>query len=400
MSEEPYSFLEEKIKEDTFNIKKIGNKALQMIALGLIFGLATCVGFFMLKPWAESTFRGDPQEIQIPDDEDVIAQEQRNQELQNNQQELTVEDYEMLHVSIGQVADVAAKSMVYVSGSGEETVGSAGVIVADNGQELLMVVNVFGFENVKDCSVKFADDRVYPGTMKQYSKKLHIGIVSVNKAVVDEATSAAIQVAELGNSNILSSGTTLMGLGNLYGYEDGTAYGIASSVNQSVYFADGDYSILVTDIAGSANSNGVLFDIEGNVVGIIANKVAEKTQDSVLTAYGISTLKREIELMSNGKGVPYIGIIGTVVTEKISAEKGIPRGLYVTEVEEESPAMSAGIQSGDIITSIGGEEILSLASYRNALITKEIGDSVRLKGQRMGAENYVDIDFDVTIDKK
>lgn len=399
-SEEQYSFLEEKIKEERFNIRKIRNQALKLLAMGLVFGIAACIGFYMLKPWAQSVFQGQPQEIEIPEDEDTLSGEALQEQVQIVQPELTIADYEKLNVSVRQVVNTAQKSMVTVTDSQTDDSRTAGVIVADNGQELLIVVNTLLLGNGQEYKVKFIDDVLYPAVIKQSCNNLNIGVLSVNKADISESTWSSIQVAELGNSNIFSQGGTLIALGNLYGYEDGVAYGIASSVNQSVCFADGEYGILVTDITGNENSSGILFDIDGKVVGILMNRVAEKTQSRVLAAYGISALKREIEMMSNGKAVPYIGIIGTVVTEKIAEATGMPKGLYVTEVEAESPAMKAGIQNGDIITGIGDEDIFSLAGYRNAMIEKEQGSSVQLKGQRYGAESYVEIGFDVTIDRK
>ena len=60
-----------------------------------------------------------------------------------------------------------------------------------------------------------------------------------------------------------------------------------------------------------------------------------------MTGYGISGLKSEIELLSNGQAVPYIGIRGLDVTAEIEAQ-GIPGGVYVRTVETDSPAMAAG----------------------------------------------------------
>ena len=106
-----------------------------------------------------------------------------------------------------------------------------------------------------------------------------------------------------------------------------------------------------------------------------------------------------IELMSNGKAVPYIGILGIDVTESIE-QQGIPQGVYVKEVEVDSPAMAAGIQSGDIITSIGGAEVKTISAYQSVLIDKEVGSKVKIRGQRQGSGGYVDIDFNVTVGSK
>ena len=153
--------------------------------------------------------------------------------------------------------------------------------------------------------------------------------------------------------------------------------------------------MIVTDMPKSAESSGILFNIDGAVVGIIAPDLGADT--GVLSAYGISSIKSEIELMSNAKEVPYIGIVGTMITEDIATAQSIPEGFCVTEVEADSPAMKAGIQNGDIITHIDKKKIESVIGYHSTMITQDVGTEVTLTGQRRGAEEYVEIHFTVTI---
>ncbi len=402
---EQYAFIEEKIKSDTFDIKKTMNKLSWIACIGLVFGAFACISFFALKPWAESVFQKEPDKIEIPADAPVVEEDEPVQEQESTLPELTIENLEQLNYELNKVASQAQKSMVNVIGvivndqEEEEKLSVAGVLVADNGQELLMLADVSDIGNAKLYKVKFFDDAEYDVNLKQMSENSHIGIFSIKKNIISDATWSKIAVAQFGSSNAFARGKTMIALGNLYGYENEMGYGIASSVDLHIARTDGEYSMLVTDIPGSAGNSGVLFDIHGNIVGIINNEIAQKSQGSVIVAYGISSLKNEIELMSNGKPIPYIGIIGTVVNDIIAKEQNIPEGLYVTEVEPESPAMAAGIQSGDIITDIGIRTIESLAGYQSELMTKEVGEEIRLKGMRYGADSYVEINFNVTVGK-
>ena len=104
-----------------------------------------------------------------------------------------------------------------------------------------------------------------------------------------------------------------------------------------------------------------------------------------------------IELLSNGEQVPYFGITGVTVTEDISQQQGIPLGVYVQEVQADSPAMAAGIQSGDVIVGIGKEKIVTLSAYRMLLLKQEAGKSVKLEGMRKGTDGYVAIEYNVTV---
>lgn len=122
---------------------------------------------------------------------------------------------------------------------------------------------------------------------------------------------------------------------------------------------------------------------------------------SLIYGYAISNIKDIIEFLSNGIGVPYIGVCGTDVTDSMAEERGIPKGVYVKEVEANSPAMAAGIQSGDIITQVDGTGVNSFDVYHNILMTKKGVQVLNLKGCRQGAgDEYVDIDFSVNVGTK
>ena len=110
-------------------------------------------------------------------------------------------------------------------------------------------------------------------------------------------------------------------------------------------------------------------------------------------------MKDVIEFLSNGQGVPYIGIWGVDVTEEIE-EQGIPKGLYVKNVDADSPAMAAGIQSGDVITGVDDVEIASYSVYHGTLMGKKVGSEAVIKGQRQGVDGYVDIEFKVKVGSK
>ena len=80
---------------------------------------------------------------------------------------------------------------------------------------------------------------------------------------------------------------------------------------------------------------------------------------NLLTAYGITELKRTIEQMSNNKERAYLGVHGADVPKEAIEDTQIntPAGTYIREIEIDSPAMAAGIQSGDVVTKIDNTEI-------------------------------------------
>ena len=164
--------------------------------------------------------------------------------------------------------------------------------------------------------------------------------------------------------------------------------------------ADGQYQTIYTDVAGDISGSGVLVNIRGEVIGIINTSVRSDDQTNKISGYGISDIKDVIELLSNGKNVPYLGVSGVEVSSEMQGQ-GIPQGVYVKEVDAGSPAMAAGIQSGDIITNIADTDIINLLGYHNTLMKQNVGDKILVRGKRQGTGGeYVDIDFGVTVGYK
>lgn len=407
---EEYSFLQEIIKDEQKDLKKIVKKIGKWAILGFVFGMTACMGFFALKPWAETTFQKDADKVEIPKDEEAEEVTQPEADTEALQQDLTIEDYRELNQVISEVTAEAQKCVVKVTGIAQDgswaneqnadALQSAGLIVADNGRELLILTNYSSIKNASLFQVEFVDGTDHEAVLKQKDGTTDLAIFLVAKSGIAEDTWAQIKVAELGNSNTLPQGRTLFAVGSPFGYADGVGIGIASSVDEAIVRPDGKYGVIITDMPGVEKNSGFLFDTYGKVQGIIDSSLMGNGDSNTLAAIGISAVKSEIELMSNGKNVPYVGIIGTVVTAEMSEAQGIPVGLYVTEVEVDSPAMKAGIQSGDVITKVGASEVSTLEAYRKAILEQEAGKTITLHGQRRGAENYVDIKFSVTVGVK
>lgn len=399
---EKYSFLQEKIKDETFSRKKVFYKISWLVGKGLLFGVAASIGFFALKPWAESTFQKNPDKIEIPKDEDAQDTAQINK--QPAQEELTIESYKELNTLLVQAAAEAKKCVVEISCIQETDSWTresniynkkSGVIVADNGQELLILTDMDILSDFSQLQVKFADNTKCTATLKQKDANINMAVIGVERAQIKETTWERIKVAELGNSNTMAQGKPVIALGNPFGNSDGMAFGIVSSMQQKEVRADGEYGLVVTDIPWSGEGSGILFNIDGAVVGIVDSSLGAET--GVMSAYGISSIKNEIELMSNAKKVPYIGIRGIQISDEVAAAQNIPEGFCVTEIEADSPAMRAGIQNGDIITHLDKKKIESVLSYHSMLMSREIGTDVVLTGQRRGADEYVELRFTVTI---
>ena len=387
---ESFAFLEETIKPKKIS-RQQGMKQLIRIAIcGLVLGGSACLGFFALRPLAQHLFPEKTQVVTIQEDnqsEEDLAEgdDTTEQNDAQNQQEIS---YVQMMSKAYEKALTAKKSVVSVTKGAEQENWNAeatgidesvsGVIVADNGPEILILSYASICEDAKEWCVTFSDKSEYKASLKKKDKNSGFAIFAVDKKSLSDATWSASSVASLGNSNLTEQGDVIFALGNIFGYAGGSGYGIVSA----------------------SEGTGILFNLDGEVIGMISSDIWKDRGVRTANAYAISDLKLVIQLLANGASVPYIGVSGTAVTSGIQEEEGMPSGIYVIDVAADSPAMAAGIQSGDVICSVNGEKIVSMSAYRKLMLTWKVGDQIKVEGKRRGSEGYVDIKFDVMIESK
>lgn len=408
--EDKYSFLQETIKTKNRSRKQFIKQLLRIAVYGVLLGGFACLGFFALKPWAQNWFRGNPETVTIPKDEDTSEEKDASSSEDSLKQSLDVQDYEEIMDSMHTVAQEARKGIASVSPAdteqdwNTETAGVSpsvtGVIAADNGQEILILADDSLCGETDAWSVTFSDGTAYSASLKKRDAARGLAVFSVARTEISDSTWDAVKVSVLGNSRIVTQGQAVIALGSMFGYADGAAYGIISSDDYEEKFYDGECSVLSTDIAAEADGTGVLLNLDGEVIGLISPKIWKDAEKPAANAYAISDLKDVIELLVNGDSVPYIGIYGTSVTEAVREKQKIPEGMYVIEVDPDSPAMAAGIQNGDVIWEINGRSVEEISAYQQALLDTAAGDTVMLRGKRLGADGYVDVEFTVTVGSK
>lgn len=403
-----YSFLQETIKRDRRGERK---GFFRMAGLGLVFGVFACFSFSAMKPAMDSIFQDDPQKVTIPQEEESQEEEEQAPPPVEEvvQPPLDADSYRQMQQSLTTIGVKANRSVVEIAGVLEDQDWTeeskdyknsvSGLIVADNGRELLVLGKSSVAKDAKELKIVFNNGQAYPATLKKSDGNLGFGVYAVNRSDIQDSTWAQIDTAVLGSSNAVSKGDIAIVLGKPFGYAGAMGFGSIASGKNTLDSADGQYRLINTDIAGSKNGSGFIVNLKGEIIALIDQSAAEEGSTELIIGYGITDVKDVIEFLSNGQGVPYIGIWGVDVTEEIE-EQGIPKGLYVKNVDADSPAMAAGIQSGDVITGIDDVEITSYGIYHGTLMEKKVGSEAVIKGQRQGADGYVDIDFKVTVGSK
>lgn len=193
------------------------------------------------------------------------------------------------------------------------------------------------------------------------------------------------KVVSLGSSaSINLVGIPVIALGRPVGMEDSMCYGNITSVGNSIRLSDSNYKFLTTDIYGSTNASGVVINLKGQVIGMIDMSYNAPDMQNMISAIGITELKRVVENLSNDKNIAYFGVYGADVTKEANEESNVPFGAYITEIDMDAPAMNAGIQSGDVIIRMGNAEIAGYQDMVRALLEYKPEDTVNVGLMRQG----------------
>lgn len=326
---------------------------------------------------------------------------------------MTLDDYQVLQNQLYRIGNQVNKSIVTVTGVKEvnnifdspyEAAGQAsGLIIGSSSKELLILTEYSVIADVKSIRVTFLKDdtleselKKYDGNtgltldakLKKYDGNTGIAVLGVPLENISEEVMNHIEIAVLGNSLNLRQGKMVVALGSPLGTNYSILTGNITSVSNTISTADFDYTVFTTNIVSNTKGNGVLINTDGEVIGLFLKSSNIQKEENTLTAVSISELKDIIELLSNGVNIPYIGIKGKTVTDDISQEYEIPKGVYIKETVVNSPAMTAGIQTGDVIEAIDGKKIYTMEDYQKTLLSLQRGDEVKITVNRQGTKEY------------
>ncbi len=413
---EEYEFLQEKIKDQDTK-EQVRRGLPRIIGTGLLFGVCASIGFFFMSPVLEKNF-GNVQEVDLvpdPDENenqaDVSEQEKKQEKTDPADVVLNLDHYKELQRVLSKIGRKASKSVVKIQDDssddsedgGKETFYNqnawTGLIIADNGRELLILGKTPSAKKVRSVHVTFDDNRTYAAGLRKGYELLGYSIYAVDKSELSEKTLKAVSVAELASHDSTGRGDTLICVGSPYGYSDTIVYTTAINVKNQLTRTDGEYKLITTDLQSTENSTGIFFNLDGKVIGIADNSLSEETGRSQLFGFEISGITPIIEKLSNGTTIPYTGINGYTVTKKMQGD-GIPEGIYVESVVADSPAMEAGLQTGDIITSVNDLSVIRMNSYQKILMDTKAGDTLSISGIRYGKNGYKEISLQIDLPAK
>lgn len=409
-------YTEHIVKEPWKNSKRILKKGASLVAMAVFFGLVA--GLVMIIVYKtgknylddnkaamnETTSSTDGSESKETDQEDTTVPpiEEITTEIPSTVpiDNEKLNDYMGYYKALKSVADKAGLSVVTVTAAkqGVDFFNSTyqniadeyGIVISSDSTGYYILTEYSLVKNSENIQVTYYDKTVD-------TAEFVAGDTTTDMAVIKTGSlNTAVVPVQFGNSDAVLKGDLLVATGKLYGFNGTIGYGIATGVNNSVNDTDSIYRLINTDISGTATSNGVILNLHGEVVGIIT-MAYNSDNTNFITAYAINDVRNLMQNLVNKKSMPYLGIKGQTVTDEIAATNKIPKGIYISAVETNSPAYKSGIQSGDVITRINGTEINNMESFMVQLEKNNPGDNVNVTIKRRGREDYKEIEFNLVL---
>ena len=407
------AFVREQIKDKPKNYKRMWVRLGESAACGGVFALAVCLVLLFMIPVLRQeegsvpdTGAQDSQQASVEETEQG-SEEKEETQTPEERQPMTLDDYQQIQTELYAIGNTANKSIVTITGvvsdtdwfnnSYEREGQGCGTIIGESGGKLWILTEKKTIKDAAKIKVTFVNDAVAEAKLVGYDGNTGLAALTVDLEDLEDSTRNAITVMKTAGLNTIHKGSIVIALGSPLGTNYSILTGNITSSAYSISTIDANYDIFTTDIVGSKNGSGALINLNGEVIGLVTQGYSSEGDQNTLTAISISELKPVIEMLSNNKDIPYIGLEITTVTNTIAKENDIPKGVYIKEVKMDSPAMAAGLQSGDVITEIDGEAVISVDGYQTKLLSLTPGDVAEVTIQRQGNDGYTEIKCPVTV---
>ncbi len=311
-----------------------------------------------------------------------------------------------INTTVTQIVQQVAPAVVTVVGTvqyqtgfwGQTATGEvsgSGVFISDAG---LLLTNNHVVERAANLKIILTDGSERPVTL--------VGTDRYSDLAVLKAEGAVPAWAAIGNSSLLDPGETVIAIGSPLGeFTNSVTVGVVSATGRSIDSGNGYRveDLIQTDAAiNEGNSGGPLVNLAGEIVGLNTMVVRQSDSGTVTEGLGFAVASNTIKAVSDQiieKGSfarPTLGIAWHDITEYIAYRYRLPvaYGVIITELDPNGAGAKAGLQPGDIITSINGTSMADGQLFLNLLYQYNPGDQVTIGIIRDRAEQQVTVTLD------
>ena len=286
---------------------------------------------------------------------------------------------EVVNAVADTVVEISTESVSTSWGRQYITSGAgSGVIVGVSENIYYIITNNHVIEGVNEITVRTRSGVSFNGRLIATDDSADIAVVAIEST--DE-----LKVATIGNSDDLQIGEDLIAIGNPLGSLGGTVTkGILSATGRTIQIGNYEMTLLQTDTAiNPGNSGGGLFNMKGELIGVVNAKTAEEEIEGICFAIPINIAKKVFNDLLEygyilGRATFNIEVAeGAISSRTMSSQSKTI--VYITSINSKS---SENFAQYDMIYKINGVEITSLLDYNVALASINAGDEVEIEVYR------------------
>ncbi|MBT8762324.1 trypsin-like peptidase domain-containing protein [Desulfohalobiaceae bacterium Ax17] len=276
----------------------------------------------------------------------------------------------------------------------QKSLGS-GVII--DHKERLILTNAHVIEGASSITARLLDGREFKAELVGSDPDFDLAILRL------DGKSDLPQV-EMGNSDGLMIGETVIAIGNPFGFSHTVTTGVISALHRSIKTKHGLFTDFIqTDAAiNPGNSGGPLLNILGQLIGLNTAIYAEA--QGIGFAIPINKAKRvKDELIHFGRIQPvWLGLCAQSMDQQMASYFGLDRihGLVITEVFANTPAQEAGLKPGDVLLKLDEYPVEDKDQYLQLLKNYTQGQKIALTILRQGKELIVSVKTSRFLDKQ
>jgi S1-C subfamily serine protease len=242
-----------------------------------------------------------------------------------------------------------------------------------------VVTNSHVVRAAQQITVQLSDKREFPARLLGADSSNDIALLKVDNPLPQ---------APLGNSDDIMIAEQVIAIGNPYGFSHTVTVGVVSALHRRVRTGQDSYlnDLIQTDASiNPGNSGGPLVNIDGEVIGI--NTMVHRAAQGIGFAIPINRVKRAAEFLSRERDLEALAWLGLLPEEgegRTPLAVDQESSLLVGRVLEATPAARAGFRENDILLTLAGWPLFSLADYQMALQALRPEQEVTIKLYREG----------------
>jgi Do/DeqQ family serine protease len=266
----------------------------------------------------------------------------------------------------------------------EHTSLGSGVII--DGKKGLILTNAHVIQKTGTIKVVLKDEREFEARIVGTDPDSDLAVLKID-------SDKPLPAINMGSSDDLMIGETVIAIGNPFGFSHTVTTGVISAIDRSIRADDRVYHnfIQIDASINPGNSGGPLLNINGDLIGI--NTAIYAKAQGIGFAIPISKARKIIsDLIQYGEVIQaWIGITVQNIDEKLARYLKIPaqNGVIVTSVEPSSPAQKAGLQESDVILAVNNKTVNSIGDYQTVARGLAAGNTIEARIWREGQKKTV-----------